>query len=108
MNISTLILTDSGGIQEEAPALGKPVLILRSETERPAVVEIGAGKLVGTETENIRREVERLLTKPDDYQQMVVNKSPYGDGEAAKRIIGYILYQYHYLDHPPLEFIYTP
>jgi UDP-N-acetylglucosamine 2-epimerase (non-hydrolysing) len=108
MNISTLILTDSGGIQEEAPALGKPVLILRSETERPEVVEIGAGKLVGTETENIRREVERLLTKPDDYQKMVVNKSPYGDGEAAKRIIGYILYQYHYLDHPPLEYIYTP
>lgn len=100
----TLILTDSGGIQEEAPALGKPVLVLRSETERPEVVKIGAAKLVGTQAENIRKEVERLLTSPGDYQRMVIHQSPYGDGLASSRIIKYILYRYHLLDNKPLEF----
>ncbi len=105
--LSTLVLTDSGGIQEEAPALGKPVLILRSETERPEVLKIGAAKLVGTKTEDINREVERLLSSYGDYQKMVINKSPYGDGQAAKRIVEYILYQYHYLDRPPSEYIFN-
>jgi len=104
MALSDLILTDSGGMQEEGPALGKPVLVLREETERPEVLEIGAAKLVGTEAINIGREVERLLDNSLDYQKMVVEKSPYGDGLAAKRIVQYLLYQYHYLDEPPSEF----
>ncbi len=104
MALSDLILTDSGGMQEEGPALGKPVLVLREETERPEVLEIGAAKLVGTEAINIIREVERLLDNSLDYQKMVVEKSPYGDGLAAKRIVQYLLYQYHYLDESPLEF----
>jgi len=108
ISLSTLILSDSGGIQEEAPALGKPVLILRSETERPEVVKIGAAKLVGTEAKKIHNEVEKLLFNPAEYQKMVTNKSPYGDGQAAKRIIEYILYQYHYLNHPPAEYIFDP
>ncbi|HKK83729.1 MAG TPA: UDP-N-acetylglucosamine 2-epimerase, partial [Atribacterota bacterium] len=95
-------------IQEEAPALGKPVLILRSETERPEVVKIGAAKLVGSEAKKISNEIEKLLFNPAEYQKMVINKSPYGDGQAAKRIIEYILYQYHYLDHPPAEYIFDP
>ncbi len=108
ISLSTLILSDSGGIQEEAPALGKPVLILRSETERPEVLKIGAAKLVGTETKKISNEVEKLLFNPAEYQKMVINKSPYGDGKAANRIIEYILYQYHYLNHPPAEYIFDP
>jgi UDP-N-acetylglucosamine 2-epimerase (non-hydrolysing) len=98
MALSDLILTDSGGMQEEGPALGKPVLVLRTETERPEVIEIGAAKLVGTEVTNISREVERLLDNSLNYQKMVVKKSPYGDGLAARRIVQYLLYQYHYLD----------
>jgi len=108
ISLSTLILSDSGGIQEEAPALGKPVLILRSETERPEVVKIGAAKLVGTEAKKISNEVEKLLLNPAEYQKMVINKSPYGDGQAAKRIIEYILFRYHYLEHPPSEYIFNP
>lgn len=107
MALSDLILTDSGGMQEEGPALGKPVLVLRTETERPEVLEIGAAKLVGTEAINISREVERLLDNSLDYQKMVVKKSPYGDGLAAKRIVQYLLYQYHYLGKPPSEFCET-
>jgi UDP-N-acetylglucosamine 2-epimerase (non-hydrolysing) len=106
MSLSTLVLTDSGGIQEEAPALGKPVLILRTETERPEVVKIGAAKLVGTTTENIEKEIERLLLNQAEYKKMVINKSPYGDGQAAKRILEYILYQYNISKSPPFEYIY--
>ncbi|MFW6149306.1 MAG: non-hydrolyzing UDP-N-acetylglucosamine 2-epimerase [Atribacterota bacterium] len=108
MAISTLILTDSGGVQEEAPALGKPLLVLRSETERPEVIKIGAAKLVGTETKNILAEVNKLLSGRDDYQRMITHKSPYGDGQASRRIIEFILYQYHYLDKSPLEFVFKP
>jgi UDP-N-acetylglucosamine 2-epimerase (non-hydrolysing) len=106
MSLSSLVLTDSGGIQEEAPALGKPVLILRSETERPEVVQIGAAKLVGTKTENIEKEIEKLFFSDAEYQKMVKNKSPYGDGQAAKRIMEYILYQYHLIDSIPSEYIF--
>lgn len=104
---STLILTDSGGIQEEAPSLGKPVLILRLETERPEVVKIGAAKLVGTETTNIVEETEDLLNNSENYQKMVIKKSPYGDGKAAKRIIEYILFRYHLINEPPLEYTFN-
>ncbi len=81
-----LVLTDSGGLQEEAPALGKPVLVLRTETERPEAVDQGVVKLVGTDANAIVREVARLLTDPRHYRSMAKHVSPYGDGQAARRI----------------------
>lgn len=81
-----LILTDSGGIQEEAPALGKPVLVLRDTTERPEGVLAGTLKLVGTDEENILRETRRLLTDREEYLRMSHAVNPYGDGHAAERI----------------------
>jgi UDP-N-acetylglucosamine 2-epimerase (non-hydrolysing) len=86
MKTSKLVLTDSGGIQEEAPALGKPVLVLRRETERPEAVEAGVAALVGTDTRAIVRETLRLLTDPGHYRRMSEGGSPYGDGHAASRI----------------------
>lgn len=82
-----LILTDSGGIQEEAPYLGKPVLVMRDNTERPEAVECGTAMLVGTDSAAIVREAERLLRNPDDYAAMVRADTPFGDGYAAKRIV---------------------
>lgn len=82
-----LILTDSGGLQEEAPALAKPVLVLRHETERPEAVAAGVVKLVGTETQTIIAEAQRLLDDPVAYQEMARGISPYGDGHAAARIV---------------------
>jgi len=87
MSKSFLILTDSGGIQEEAPSIGKPVLVLREVTERPEAVEAGAAKLVGTRVENIVSETERLLNHPEDYRRMADTKNPYGDGKASERIL---------------------
>jgi UDP-N-acetylglucosamine 2-epimerase (non-hydrolysing) len=81
-----LILTDSGGIQEEAPSLGKPVLVLRRVTERPEAVEAGASRLIGTNNETIVRETERLLCDEEAYAGMAQSKNPYGDGKAAWRI----------------------
>lgn len=86
MRKATLILTDSGGVQEEAPAFGKPILVLRHTTERPEGVEAGTAKLVGTETEVIYTESLRLLTDPEAYQQMAQAVNPYGDGKASQRI----------------------
>lgn len=86
MQRSTLILTDSGGVQEEAPAFGKPVLVLRNTTERPEGVEAGAAKLVGTSQEQIFSEACALLDDPVAYSKMSESISPYGDGRAAKRI----------------------
>lgn len=91
MNHSYLVLTDSGGLQEEAPALGKPVLVLRRETERPEAIEAGTVKLVGTDTEAIFHEAQRLLHDPDEYQRMAHAVSPYGDGHAAERIVSVLL-----------------
>jgi len=87
MNRATIILTDSGGIQEEAPSLGKPVLVMRETTERPEAVDAGTVKLVGTNSEVICAEVEDLLNNPSSYEKMSRAHNPYGDGKAAERII---------------------
>ena len=91
MSRSYLILTDSGGIQEEAPALGKPVLILRRETERIEAIEAGIARVVGTDTETIIDEVERLLYDQGEYSKMSRTVSLYGDGRASERIVDIIL-----------------
>lgn len=87
MKRARLILSDSGGVQEEAPALGRPVLVLRDETERPEAIEIGANKLIGTDAERIVRESRALLDDPAAYQRMATAGSPYGDGFATRRIL---------------------
>jgi UDP-N-acetylglucosamine 2-epimerase (non-hydrolysing) len=87
MKVSYLILTDSGGIQEEAPALGKPVLVLREVTERPEAVEAGTVKVIGTDSNRIVSEVERLVYDEEGYRRMVSSVSPYGDGHAAEQIV---------------------
>ncbi|WP_349010113.1 non-hydrolyzing UDP-N-acetylglucosamine 2-epimerase [Mesorhizobium sp. CN2-181] len=87
MNRAHLILTDSGGIQEEAPSLGKPVLVMRDTTERPEAVEAGVVKLVGTDVAKIVNEIGLLLRDSDAYRQMSVAQNPYGDGMACGRII---------------------
>lgn len=87
MKRAYIILTDSGGVQEEAPALGKPVLVLRDETERPEAVEQGVVKLVGSNFDNIRQETQRLLDDDNAYKSMARGISPYGDGYAAHRIV---------------------
>ena len=87
MKESHIIMTDSGGVQEEAPSLGKPVLVLRTTTERPEAVEHGTVKLVGTDTQNIVTEVQNLLDNPDEYKKMSEAINPYGDGLASKRIV---------------------
>lgn len=84
---SFLVMTDSGGIQEEAPSLGKPVLVMRDTTERPEGVEAGTAKLVGTDEETIFRETCRLLDDHKSYEQMARAVNPYGDGHACKRIV---------------------
>ncbi|MEA2096113.1 MAG: UDP-N-acetylglucosamine 2-epimerase (non-hydrolyzing) [Candidatus Cloacimonadota bacterium] len=91
MNDSYLILTDSGGIQEEAPSLGKPVLVLRNETERPEAVAAGTVILVGTDTDSIVKEASIILDNEDVYFQMANAINPYGDGKASKRIVERIL-----------------
>lgn len=80
------VLTDSGGVQEEAPSLGKPVLVMRDTTERPEGVKAGTLRLVGTQEENIYREFSRLLTEQQEYQAMSRAVNPYGDGHACERI----------------------
>jgi UDP-N-acetylglucosamine 2-epimerase (non-hydrolysing) len=87
MDQARLVLTDSGGVQEEAPTLGKPVLVMRETTERPEGVEAGTSRLVGTEASRIVGESLRLLSDSDEYQRRSGLVNPYGDGQAAKRII---------------------
>lgn len=89
---SYLILTDSGGIQEEAPSLGKPVLVMRDTTERPEGIAAGTLKLVGTEEETIYREFSRLLSDADEYETMSKASNPYGDGHACERIADILEY----------------
>ena len=90
-NKSYLILSDSGGIQEEAPSLGKPVLVLRDTTERPEGIEAGTLKLVGTDEEAIYRETKKLLEDKSAYEKMSKASNPYGDGMASKRIVDAII-----------------
>lgn len=101
---SYLVLTDSGGIQEEAPSLGKPVLVLRDTTERPEAVEAGTVKLIGTDRERVYAEAKRLLTDAAEYERMATACNPYGDGQAASRIVQTILWREGLIEKAPDEF----
>ena len=90
INKSHLILTDSGGLQEEAPSLGKPVLVLRTETERPEAVDAGTVKVIGVEYENVYKEITHILNDKKEYDKMSNAVNPYGDGKACDRIIDFI------------------
>jgi UDP-N-acetylglucosamine 2-epimerase (non-hydrolysing) len=99
-----MVLTDSGGLQEEAPALGKPVLVLRRETERPEAVEAGCVVLAGTDSARIYELTKELLTDKTKYAQMARAVNPYGDGLASKRIADAILWHFNYISDKPGEF----
>jgi UDP-N-acetylglucosamine 2-epimerase (non-hydrolysing) len=86
MQRATLLLTDSGGVQEEAPSLRKPVLVMRDKTERPEGIRAGVARLVGTNRERIVEEADRILNSEDVYRSMIAAENPYGDGQAAARI----------------------
>ena len=90
MDKSFLIITDSGGVQEEAPSLGKPVLVMRDTTERPEAVDVGTVLLVGTDVEKITTYTNKLLTNKEAYDQMGTLHNPYGDGKACERIVNFI------------------
>jgi UDP-N-acetylglucosamine 2-epimerase (non-hydrolysing) len=90
---SYLVLTDSGGIQEEAPSLGKPVLVLRETTERPEAIAAGTVKLIGTNRDRVYTETKELLENRDKYNQLATACNPYGDGRAAQRIVNFILWK---------------
>ena len=101
---STLILTDSGGIQEEAPSLGKPVLVLRDTTERPEAIEAGTVRLIGTAEETVYAETKALLSNPAQYRAMSEATNPYGDGKASRRIVQTILWRQGMNATPPEPF----
>lgn len=105
MNRSFMVMTDSGGIQEEAPALGKPVLVLRRETERPEAVEAGTVRLTGVEYADIVRDASELLTDRAKYDAMARAVNPYGDGHACERIADAIEYSFGMSDKKPEEFL---
>ncbi len=105
---SDLILTDSGGIQEEAPALGVPVLVARDTTERPEGIDAGVVRLVGTQTEEIVSAAEELLTSASVYARMAAGGSPYGDGRASERICDAIEYVMGLRSEPPEDFDFQP
>jgi UDP-N-acetylglucosamine 2-epimerase (non-hydrolysing) len=90
MNKSYFIITDSGGVQEEAPSLGKPVLVMRDTTERPEALEAGTVKLVGTNPQAIIEEAQKLLDDEIEYERMSKAHNPYGDGKACERIVKFI------------------
>ncbi|MCY7438205.1 MULTISPECIES: non-hydrolyzing UDP-N-acetylglucosamine 2-epimerase [Bacillus] len=101
---SHFILTDSGGVQEEAPSLGKPVLVLRDTTERPEGVKAGTLKLAGTDEETIYQMAKELLKDKQEYDNMSKASNPYGDGQASKRIVEMLLYHYGLTDVKPQSF----
>lgn len=101
---SYFIMTDSGGVQEEAPSLGKPVLVLRDTTERPEGVSAGTLKLVGTEPAKVKAAMLELLDDPNIYQQMAQAQNPYGDGQASQRILAAIAYYFGLSEQRPKEF----
>ena len=105
MGRAKIILTDSGGVQEEAPALGKPVLVLRDTTERPEAVSAGTVKLIGTDRAKVYEETKRLLVDREEYARMSNAINPYGDGKAAQRIVRALLRHYRLTDEPFEEFI---
>jgi len=100
-----MVLTDSGGLQEEAPSLGKPVLVLRRETERPEAIEFGTLKLAGVKEEDIFRLADTLLTDEKEYCRMANAVNPYGDGYASERIIAGLLYYFGVADKRPEDFV---
>jgi UDP-N-acetylglucosamine 2-epimerase len=105
MKAAAVILTDSGGIQEEAPALGRPVLVLRETTERPEGLRAGTARLVGTDAGRIVEETVRLLTDPAAHAGMSHARNPYGDGHAAERIVAALRYYFGFVPGPPQEFV---
>lgn len=104
INLSYMVMTDSGGLQEEVPSLKKPVLVLRNVTERPEGVTAGVLKLAGTEENNIISLATELLNNQDIYKSMVNAKNPFGDGIASKRIVDAILYHFNKIDKKPEDF----
>lgn len=104
-NQSYLVLTDSGGIQEEAPTFGKPVLVLRDHTERPEGVEAGTSKVIGTDYDNIFQNVKQLIENDEVYRRMSQANNPYGDGQASRRICEAIEYYFELRSKKPDEFI---
>lgn len=103
LSLATVVLTDSGGVQEEAPSLGKPVLVMRENTERPEAVDAGTVKLIGTDEERIVAEVSALLTDESAYAAMAQATNPYGDGQAARRSVDAIAHTFG-LGERPVEF----
>lgn len=100
-----LVMTDSGGLQEEAPSLGKPVLVLRKTTERPEGIRAGTLKLAGVEKEKIVKEAQKLLDNHKEYKKMARSVNPYGDGKAAQRTVEAILFKYGFNKKGPEEFV---
>lgn len=101
---SYFVLTDSGGVQEEAPALGKPVLVLRDNTERPEAIEAGTVKLIGTDKDRVYQETKLLLADDVEYNSMANACNPYGDGQASRRIVETILWKYGFSKGKPEQF----
>ena len=104
MDRSYMVMTDSGGLQEEAPALGKPVLVLRLETERPEAIEAGTVALAGVDREPIVRMASELLTDSERYTAMAKAGTPYGDGDACGRIADALLYGFGIAPAAPEDF----
>ncbi|MDQ7824818.1 MAG: UDP-N-acetylglucosamine 2-epimerase (non-hydrolyzing) [Candidatus Eremiobacteraeota bacterium] len=108
MKESSMVLTDSGGLQEEAPSVGKPVLVLRENTERPEGIRAGTAKLVGTSMESVFKETERLLTDSSEYRRMSRAANPYGDGKAARRTVDALLHYTGIAANRPDDFAEAP
>lgn len=104
MGRAYLIVTDSGGLQEEAPSLGTPVILLRDTTERPEAIEAGTVRMVGTKRQAVREAIEELIHDRRVYEAMSRASNPYGDGKAARRIAGALLYHFGLASHPPEPF----